>query len=122
MSRPELEIPAATGVESVIAQTASRIAEHTHAHRMPSVHVILHGGVGRGRPAGALPILYGALAADGDTPVASQGAEPDGGQERAAQVARDVSRPPLTSYQREELGVAGVPHAVGAAWPRFTGG
>ncbi|WP_281284150.1 radical SAM protein [Nonomuraea deserti] len=30
--------------KSVIAQAASRIAEHAHAHRMPSVHVILHGG------------------------------------------------------------------------------
>ncbi|WP_330849128.1 MULTISPECIES: FxsB family cyclophane-forming radical SAM/SPASM peptide maturase [unclassified Nonomuraea] len=29
---------------SVIAHTASRIAEHAHAHRMPSVHLILHGG------------------------------------------------------------------------------
>ncbi|MFD9944509.1 FxsB family cyclophane-forming radical SAM/SPASM peptide maturase [Nonomuraea sp. NPDC059023] len=30
--------------KDVIAHTASRIAEHAHAHRLPSVHLILHGG------------------------------------------------------------------------------
>ncbi|MBT2227900.1 FxsB family cyclophane-forming radical SAM/SPASM peptide maturase [Nonomuraea sp. NEAU-A123] len=30
--------------KDVIAHTAFRIAEHAHAHRMPSVHLILHGG------------------------------------------------------------------------------
>ncbi|HLU71629.1 MAG TPA: FxsB family cyclophane-forming radical SAM/SPASM peptide maturase [Nonomuraea sp.] len=30
--------------KTVVADTAARIAEHAHTHRIPAVHVILHGG------------------------------------------------------------------------------